>query len=419
MSGKTNSLLYSTSLWKFPEFIDLPLSFYKNFESDFPNVSKLELNKKYFDFLLNFIPNVLENFGTKSSTFFKNLHYIFSRYPDAFKNELKLDYENMNPSYKPPKISQFDKNKFYAFPLSVGEINRLLPTKDEIASNIHQMNAVQLKNTLINWYYLLDTMKPIKISLEDQYAKLAETEIDQKAKIKEQIDSLDEKMNHFEKLIKDSESNLKEITLLKDKHQQLYDKLDIKDNTNNDFDAEDVVFRIGYFKNDETMKFSEFFDKLHLYAKSKKLSEDGIKSILSMLLKDEPFQVFMDLHHQDADLEAIMNALASQYSDKKTITQYSNMLRNFQRKSGESLRAAMSRCSTIISMTSHLVPHTDRNSRKNFLQQEYLLRIASNKAIKAIKEHLRNSQREGITVSYETLLNLAVDAETDEDYFPF
>ena len=291
----------------------------------------------------------------------------------------------------------------------------LLPTEAEIASNVYQMNAVQLKSTLINWYYLLDTMKPIKISLQDQYAKLADTETDQKAKLKEQLDNLDEKIKHFEKLIKDSESNLKEITLLKDKHHQVYQKLDVKENTNNDFDAEEVVFRIGYFRNDETMKFTEFFNKLKLYVKNKKLSEDGVISILSMLLKDEPFQVFMDLHNQDADLEAIMNALASQYSDKKTITQYSNMLRNFKRNIGESLRAAMSRCSSIISMTNYLVPQSDRNSRKNFLQQEYLLKIASSKARKAIQEHLRNAQREGITVSYDTLLNLAVDAETDED----
>ena len=232
----------------------------------------------------------------------------------------------------------------------------LLPTEAEIASNVYQMNAVQLKSTLINWYYLLDTMKPIKISLEDQYAKLAETETDQKAKLKEQLDNLDEKIKHFEKLIKDSESNLKEISLLKDKHHQIYQKLNVKDNTNDDFDAEEVVFRIGYFKNDETMKFTEFFNKLNLYIKNKKLSEDGVISILSMLLKDEPFQVFMDLHNQDSDLDAIMNALASQYSDKKTITQYSNMLRNFKRNSGETLRAAMSRCSSIISMTSYLVP---------------------------------------------------------------
>ena len=292
----------------------------------------------------------------------------------------------------------------------------LLPTEAEIASNVYQMNAVQLKSTLINWYYLLDTMKPIKISLEDQYAKLAETETDQKAKLKEQLDNLDEKIKHFEKLIKDSESNLKEISLLKDKHHQIYQKLNVKDNTNDDFDAEEVVFRIGYFKNDETMKFTEFFNKLNLYIKNKKLSEDGVISILSMLLKDEPFQVFMDLHNQDSDLDAIMNALASQYSDKKTITQYSNMLRNFKRNSGETLRAAMSRCSSIISMTSYLVPQADRNSRKNFLKQEYLMKVASTKARKAIQEHLRNAQREGITVSYDTLLNLAVDAETDEDF---
>ena len=295
----------------------------------------------------------------------------------------------------------------------------LLPTEAEIASNVYQMNAVQLKSTLINWYYLLDTMKPIKISLQDQYAKLAETETDQKAKLKEQLDNLDEKIKHFEKLIKDSESNLKEISLLKDKHHQIYQKLNVKDNTNDDFDAEEVVFRIGYFKNDETMKFTEFFNKLNLYVKSKKLSEDGVISILSMLLKDEPFQVFMDLHNQDADLEAIMNALASQYSDKKTITQYSNMLRNFKRNSGETLRAAMSRCSSIISMTNYLVPQADRNSRKNFLKQEYLMKVASTKARKAIQEHLRNAQREGITVSYDTLLNLAVDAETDEDFLTF
>ena len=51
-------------------------------------------------------------------------------------------------------------------------------------------------------------------------------------------------------------------------------------------------------------------------------------------------------------------------------------------------------------------------------KQEYLLKIATTRARKAIQQHLRNAQREGITVSYDTLLNLAVDAETDEDYVP-
>ena len=50
----------------------------------------------------------------------------------------------------------------------------------------------------------------------------------------------------------------------------MYQKLDVKGNTNNDFVAEEAFFRIGYFKNDETMKFTEFFDKLSLYVKNKK-----------------------------------------------------------------------------------------------------------------------------------------------------
>ena len=103
---------------------------------------------------------------------------------------------------------------------------------------------------------------------------------------------------------------------------------------------------------------------------------------------------------------------------RNTNNNNSRMLRKFKRNVGESLRAAMSRCSSIISMTNYLVTHSDRNSRKNYLQQEYLLKIATTRARKAIQQHLRTAQREGKTVSYDTLLNLAVDAETGEDYVP-
>ena len=127
MAGKSNLLLYSTSLCKFPEFIDLPLSFYQNHNDDYQNLSKSELNKKYFNFLLNIIPNILKTSATNDNKFFNTMHYIFLRYPDAFKNELKLEFENIYPSYQPPKIEQYDRNKLYAFPLTVGEINKLLP----------------------------------------------------------------------------------------------------------------------------------------------------------------------------------------------------------------------------------------------------------------------------------------------------
>ena len=133
------------------------------------------------------------------------------------------------------------------------------------------------------------------------------------------------------------------------------------------------------------------------------------------MLKGEPFQTFMEFYKQNTDLQTLINGLSSRYSDKKTISQYERMLRNTTRQPGENLRSIMSRVSYLISMTNSLLPSQERTARLKHLQQEYLIKFASEKAKNEIQKYILNSHREGLYVDYQTLFNLAIDIEADDN----
>ena len=413
--GKSNNFLYKTSLCNFEEFVDLPLLFQTYYAENIENLNESNMNKEYFKFLTSIVPSILECYNPQNERFYKHIHHTILRCPDAF-NQL-VDEKVIYPEFLPPKRKEFVHGKLYAFPLTVEEVNKLLPTESEMASNLHQFNASTIKKDLINWYYLRDTMNPLKISLEEQYNKIDgrdDTQKDQKDKLKEQMDLIDQKMKSLETLIKNNETRLSEVSDLKEKHHHHYPIPKLDKHTNDDFNTEEAVFRISYFNNDGTIKFSEFYDKLMLYAKKLKLTEKGVLDLLGTLLKDEPFQVFMEYNNDDSDLETVIKALSARYNDRKNISEYQNMLRNISRKPSEPLRSAMSRALCLISLTSSLVPKSDRESRRKFLQQEYLIKLASPRAKRAISHHIKNAQREGLPVIYDTLLNIAVDTESDE-----
>ena len=176
-----------------------------------------------------------------------------------------------------------------------------------------------------------------------------------------------------------------------------------------------LFFYISYFTNDGSVKFSHFYDKLLIFVEDHKLNENATKSLLGMLLRGEPYDVYMDLRRKEVTLQTMIDTLASRYSDKKTINQYMNMLRNIRRKSNETLRTAMSRSECLIQATNAMVPESDRPSRTKFLQHECLIKLASSKARRAIENYLRNAQREGLITNHETLLNLACDIEGNEE----
>ena len=411
--GKSNNLLYSTSLCNFPDFADLKLLFEQHFQ--YQEISKSETNKIYFEYLLNLIPTLLEHLNPEmQQDFYDEINYTFMRCPDAFSNGLAIDYKNVHPLFQPQFSQEFCKGKFYCFPITFESLEKVLPKENEMISNIHQFNVKEIQNSMINWHYLVDTMKPLKTSLEEAVDK--ETDDTKKNELNDQIKFIDAKTKHLEELIKTNEKKLLETEDQKSKYKNVYEVPKVTGDTKSTFNSEDAVFRISYFSNDGTVQFSDFFSKFTLFAKSQKLSEDGMIDLLGTLLKDEPFRVFMDYYSEDSSLATILAGLGARYNDKKTLTQYLTMLRNLKRQSGESLRAVMSRASCLISMTKQFTPEGERKARQRLMQNDYLLKLASEKARHAMEKYIRKAQRVGLTVEYECLLEIACDVEENEEY---
>ena len=403
--GRTNPLLYSASLYKHQEFLDLPFEF-KSLNPDIePDSEEYEI--LYFKYLTSLLPSIIEQLNeSEQQKFYSELHYIFQRCPD-----FKIDFSSVHPSFCPPTLQNFDQNAKYCFALTLDQVRDLLA--DDTAANIHQLTARELKSSIINWYYLIDTLKPIENNLTLQYDTTEEEQT--KTKLKSEIDYVQSKTKLLKELIEKNSSRLKEISDLKSLHSTLYPAPKTSEGGSNEFSAEEAVFRISYFSNDGKITFSEFFNKLTLFVESKNLSETGVINLFGALLKDEPFRTFMEFYNQKVSLQTLIDGLSSRYSDKKGVNYYEKLLKNLSRRSGENLRSVMSRASNLISLTNSLLPTSEREARSKYLKQEYLIKLASYKAKAEIQKFILNSQREGLHVDYQTLLDLAIDAESEDD----
>ena len=87
--GRTNPLLYSASLYKHQEFLDLPFEF-KNINPDIELGSEI-YEKLYFKYLTSLLPSIIEQLSeSEQQDFYSELHYIFQRCPD-----FKIDFSSI------------------------------------------------------------------------------------------------------------------------------------------------------------------------------------------------------------------------------------------------------------------------------------------------------------------------------------
>ena len=402
---------YYTLSNKFSEIFNLQKEF-NNYNATVGSVlENPEHEKSYFEFLINLLPSIIEQLDDiAQNDFYSELHYVFQRCPN-----IEIDFESIHPSFCPPATPNADNSKKYCFTLTLDKVKSLIEDGQVSTSNIHQLNARELKNSIINWYYLTDTLKSIQNNLTIQYDTADVKDLEKRTKIKSEIDYVKSKVKHLEEQIEKNTSRLNEISDLKSLHSTMYQVPKTNKEGTSEFSAEEAVFRVSYFSADGKTQFSEFYDKLKLFVESKNLNEKGVISLFGALLKGEPFQTFMEFYKQNTDLQTLINGLSSRYSDKKTISQYERMLRNTTRQPGENLRSIMSRVSYLISMTNSLLPSQERTARLKHLQQEYLIKFASEKAKNEIQKYILNSHREGLYVDYQTLFNLAIDIEADDN----
>ena len=176
--------------------------------------------------------------------------------------------------------------------------------------------------------------------------------------------------------------------------------------------AEGLIAFCSHFENEQD-NFLEFFEKLKTFSQFSNLSEKGFLICLSSLLRKDAFTVYMD--HKEKPIKEIIEALENRFNSKTTIFQFENALRNFTRKNKENLASCMNRCESLINKTSILVPQEQKEARRIFLLQENLLKSVSSTVRQKIFQTKLERSREGLSMSYSEIFQLALYSELDSE----
>ena len=175
--------------------------------------------------------------------------------------------------------------------------------------------------------------------------------------------------------------------------------------------AENLIAFCNHFSGHDEENFAEFFSKLRTYSEFAKLSEKGFKMTLSGLLKSEAFELFND--NRDKSVHEIIRILSERFTNKTSILSYDFQLKNFKRNWSVNLSTTMNKVDTLIKKTSSLVPPNHRESRRHFLLMEMLLKVIDSKTRAKIRSQQIDYTREGISLSYDEMLQLALYSEMD------
>ena len=183
--------------------------------------------------------------------------------------------------------------------------------------------------------------------------------------------------------------------------------------------AENLIAFCSHFSGYENECFNEFFSKVKSYSEFSQLSEKGFKLVLSGLLRADAFELFNDNKHKTAS--EIIKILSERFTNKIGILNYDLQLKTFKRNTSDNLATAMNKIDFLINKTSALVPPDQRESRRDFLLLEMLLRIVDSHTRSKIRSAQLDSTREGIALTYNDIFQIALYSEMDrsENYKSF
>ena len=166
------------------------------------------------------------------------------------------------------------------------------------------------------------------------------------------------------------------------------------------------------FSGSSEENFKEFYEKIKQFSNFSKLSQKGFRLVLSSLLRQEAFAFYNDI--KDETLENILKKLDERFSNKLTIFQYDLMLKNYSRPINMKLTSTMNEIDNLISKTACLVPPSLRQSRREFLLQEYLLKMVDSSTRAKLRASQLENSREGVSLTYDELFTIALHHEFDK-----
>ena len=267
---------------------------------------------------------------------------------------------------------------------------------------------METKKLLSSKLEFLDSIAGVLSPLEQSLSIIKDTsEGDVKNKLDNELKNICSKRADIEKTRNDCKSKLKEIesNINFDVLQMpLFGSVDSPK-------ADSLIAFCNHYSGLESECFNEFFCKVRAYSEHAKLSEKGFKLMLSGLLKSTAFELFQD--NRDKSVHEIIRILSERFTNKTSILSYDFQLKNFKRNWSVNLSTTMNKVDTLIKKTSSLVPPNHRESRRHFLLMEMLLKVIDSKTRAKIRSQQIDYTREGISLSYDEMLQLALYSEMD------
>ena len=158
----------------------------------------------------------------------------------------------------------------------------------------------------------------------------------------------------------------------------------------------------------------DFWKKLVDYGESLNWSELAFKKALSNLLQDEAYQLYWI--KRSKSLKEVLSSLENSYHNYETIFDLQKQLDSCTRKPGQSITNFMNNVHRLLYQTSTLRPEGEIASKavETEVLRKKLLDNATEKACNAIHRAVKKAMKRGECLSYETLLEIAKEAEHDE-----
>ena len=162
--------------------------------------------------------------------------------------------------------------------------------------------------------------------------------------------------------------------------------------------------------------FVQCFKKLTNFGNRNKFTEKMYIQALDILLCGDIYDFYSSI--RDKPLSRMLNMLSDRFVKHDSISTYQKSLRNFQREPNETLQSCMQRYGDLITKTEKIHPAHTRETRRELVLHQTLLRICSPGALLKIRDRQSDAGEDGGTLSYSQLLHKAINVENDLDEIP-
>lgn len=149
------------------------------------------------------------------------------------------------------------------------------------------------------------------------------------------------------------------------------------------------------------------------FADTHNLTHEAFKTGLNILLKGDLYTTYQDFSH--LSLRKIASKLQTLFGTDKITDARRNLLQ-LKRNPDESIEHCTTRAETHIRQIARSVPENEREGKVNTLKEETIKKLSSPAAWREVEKTMQEFQKEGLTISPQTMLELVSMHEKASGY---